>query len=40
MQANGIRETPLLFVDDEFIGTFDQIIEKNETGELDKLLNY
>ena len=39
-QAGGHRETPLLFVDDEFVGPFQKIVELNESGELDRVLNY
>lgn len=36
----GQRETPMLFVDDEFIGGFDKVMELNEMGELQRLLDY
>jgi glutaredoxin-related protein len=30
----------MLFIDDEFVGGFDRIVELNETGELDEMLEY
>jgi glutaredoxin-related protein len=36
----GQRETPLLFVDDEFVGGYDKVMELNEMGELDKVFKY
>ena len=36
----GTRETPLLFVDDEFIGGYDQIIQLIESGNFDKVFEY
>lgn len=36
----GERVTPLLFIDDEFIGGYDKIIELNESGDLRKMFEY
>lgn len=36
----GTRKTPLLFVDDEFVGGYDEVNELNEIEELDKILAY
>eukprot|EP00039_Didymoeca_costata_P018928 m.335546 g.335546 ORF g.335546 m.335546 type:complete len:383 (-) comp17625_c0_seq1:300-1448(-) len=36
----GQRETPMLFIDDEFVGGYDTVVELNEIGELDRLLAY
>lgn len=36
----GTRETPLLFVDDEFVGTYDQIINMIENSTFDKIFDY
>ena len=30
----------MLFIDDEFVGTYDTIMELNESGELQRLLAY
>jgi len=36
----GTRESPFLFIDDEFVGGYDKIVELNEMEEFDKLLDY
>lgn len=36
----GTRESPFLFVDDEFIGGYDKLVELNEQDLLDDLINY
>jgi len=36
----GTRESPMLFIDDEFVGGYDKIMELNEMEEFDKLLDY
>jgi len=36
----GQRETPMLFVDDEFKGGFEKVMELNEMGELQRILDY
>eukprot|EP00050_Salpingoeca_kvevrii_P006968 m.292944 g.292944 ORF g.292944 m.292944 type:complete len:428 (-) comp12702_c0_seq1:210-1493(-) len=36
----GTKMTPMLFVDDEYIGSWERIQELNETGELASILNY
>eukprot|EP00035_Acanthoeca_spectabilis_P020823 m.434769 g.434769 ORF g.434769 m.434769 type:complete len:526 (+) comp17764_c0_seq1:1329-2906(+) len=36
----GTRVTPMLFVDDEFVGGYDQVAELDECGELDKIMQY
>jgi glutaredoxin len=36
----GQRETPMLFIDDEFAGNYDKIMELNEYGELDAIFDY
>eukprot|EP00116_Pleurobrachia_bachei_P000457 sb/3460719/ len=36
----GVRKTPMLFIDDQYVGDFDDVVELDETGELDRLLSY
>jgi len=36
----GTRKTPLLFVDDEFMGTYEELMELNEVGQLRKIFDY
>eukprot|EP00051_Salpingoeca_urceolata_P006414 m.84877 g.84877 ORF g.84877 m.84877 type:complete len:420 (+) comp14821_c0_seq1:324-1583(+) len=36
----GTKKTPMLFIDDEYIGDYDRVVELNETGELDDILKY
>ena len=36
----GTRDTPLLFIDDEFVGTFEELEKKHEQGTFDQLFNY
>jgi glutaredoxin-related protein len=36
----GTRVTPVLFVDDEFVGGYDQVNELDECGKLDKIMQY
>ncbi|EGD83540.1 hypothetical protein PTSG_04145 [Salpingoeca rosetta] len=36
----GTRQLPMLFVDDEYIGGYDRVMELNETNELEKILQY
>lgn len=36
----GQRMTPMLFVDDEFVGVYDAVAELDENGELDRIMQY
>ena len=36
----GTRTTPMLFVDDEFVGGYDKCAEMEENGELDNIFGY
>jgi hypothetical protein len=36
----GVRKTPMLFIDDQYVGDFDDVVELDEIGELDRLLSY
>jgi len=36
----GTRELPMLFVDDEYVGGHDHVMELNETNQLSKILDY
>jgi glutaredoxin-related protein len=36
----GQRETPMLFIDDEFAGNYEKLMEMNEFGELDAIFDY
>ena len=39
-KKSGSRVTPQLFIDDEFVGGYDDIVELNESGELAKIFEY
>jgi glutaredoxin-related protein len=36
----GTRVTPLLFIDDEFVGDYAKVMDLNESGKLHKMLEY
>jgi len=36
----GVRKTPMLFIDDQYVGDYDDVVELDEIGELDRLLSY
>lgn len=36
----GTRELPMLFVDDEYVGGYEQVMELNEANELEKVFKY
>eukprot|EP00037_Helgoeca_nana_P027062 m.307790 g.307790 ORF g.307790 m.307790 type:complete len:417 (+) comp27394_c0_seq1:80-1330(+) len=36
----GTRESPMVFVDDEYIGNYADVTELNSTGDLQRILNY
>ena len=37
-RTNGARTIPQIFIEDHYIGSKEELIEANRTGELDKLL--
>eukprot|EP00020_Sapocribrum_chincoteaguense_P001372 CAMPEP_0170747802 /NCGR_PEP_ID=MMETSP0437-20130122/9514_1 /TAXON_ID=0 /ORGANISM="Sexangularia sp." /LENGTH=106 /DNA_ID=CAMNT_0011086599 /DNA_START=77 /DNA_END=397 /DNA_ORIENTATION=- len=39
-QADGKRDLPQLHIDDKFVGTYDDLMEKEEVGQLDEILGY
>ncbi|EDQ90295.1 uncharacterized protein MONBRDRAFT_36696 [Monosiga brevicollis MX1] len=36
----GTRELPMLFVDDEYVGGYDQVMDLNESNQLEKIFEY
>ena len=36
----GLRNLPIVFIDDKYVGDTDRCLELEKNGELDKLLNY
>jgi len=36
----GTRKSPFLFIDDEYVGGYEQVKEMNDRGELQPILNY
>ena len=37
-RTNGARTIPQIFIEDHYVGSKEELIEANRTGELDKLL--
>ena len=35
-----VRMTPMLFIDDQYVGDYDDVVDLDEIGELDRLLSY
>jgi glutaredoxin 3 len=38
-RTNGARTIPQIFIEDHYIGSKEELIEANRTGELDKLIS-
>ena len=38
-KADGKRMMPMLFVDDEYIGSYDEVLALEESGKLDAIIN-
>jgi glutaredoxin len=38
-RTNGARTIPQIFIKDHYIGSKEELIEANRTGELDKLIS-
>ena len=38
-RTNGARTIPQIFIEDRYIGSKEELIEANQTGELDYILN-
>ena len=37
-RTNGARTIPQIFIEDHYVGSKEQLIESNKSGELDKLI--